>query len=142
MTNSPIGVFFALASRQADIKRALALWASVQSPNTELIDLVRSILSDIGLLDKPTGGAAPPIAVPSSLQKYSTQWFQKALNVVDKAGLDVDGNLGRDDNGGARESKTRLAVRKFQARHNIKVDGSPGVQTAALLEQELGDREV
>jgi Putative peptidoglycan binding domain len=126
---NPFSMFFALAARQADIRKAFAIWSSIKPQVTELIDLVRSIGGDVGLLGPE---AAPgPSAVPEPLKKYTTQWIQTSLNKVQNAGLEVDGELGPEN------SKTRAAVKAFQAKHGLKVDGFPGVQTVAVLAQEV-----
>jgi hypothetical protein len=128
---------FALMARQRDIRHLLGLWNKNKAENTEMIDLVRSILGDADILAKaPAAGEAP--ALPSALRKYSTSWIQTSLNKLVDADLRVDGDLGGEN------SRTRRAVRKFQEQNVPKdvdpkkwVDGDPGVQTVALMEMRL-----
>lgn len=53
-----------------------------------------------------------------------TRWVQESLNSVDSAGLVVDGIDG---------SLTKAAVRSFQTRHALEIDGAVGPQTEAEL---------
>ena len=116
---NPINIFFQLAYRQADIRRAFKIYQTIKSPLTELIDLCRSILGDVGMLDEQANPDPSPLAV------YDTKWVQRSLNELMDAGLTVDGDLG---------IATVNAVKRFQAAHPpLKVDGSPGVQTAAAI---------
>ena len=116
---NPINIFFQLAYRQADIRRAFAIYKTIKSPLTELIDLCRSILGDIGMLDEQANPDPSPLAV------YDTKWVQRSLNELMDAGLTVDGELG---------VATVNAVKRFQAANPpLRVDGSPGVQTAAAI---------
>ncbi len=127
---NPIGIFFSLAARQADIRRGFAIWESVKPKMTELLDLVRSIGADTGLLSPETLQRLGPSRVPEPLKQYTSEWIQRSLNKVIGADLRVDGDIDGP--------KTREAVRKFQKKHELKVDGFPGVQTTAVLAQEVG----
>ena len=115
-----IAIFFKLAQRQGEIKRAISVFQSIRSPLTELIDLCRSLLGELGALDEPF--SAP-------LAKYDTRWVQSSLNAVIGSKLVVDGDLGE---------ATQTAVKAFQRTNPpLKVDGFPGVQTAAVLAQKM-----
>lgn len=119
---NPIAIFFRLVGRQADIRRALAIYGQIKDPLTELIDIIRSLMADVGLL-----GSVPGFS-ETLLSGYDTKWVQESLNRLG-ANLTIDGNLG---------PATVEAVKKFQEKHPpLKVDGSPGVQTAAALAAEL-----
>lgn len=120
-----LGNIFALMARQADIRLLMALYNKNKSDNTQMIDLARDLLTVAGVLDaKPSGS----IEVPTPLRKYTTEWIQESLNMLQNAGLNVDGKLGKED------SKTRQAVRKFQNDNKLKVDGDPGIQTVSVME--------
>lgn len=55
----------------------------------------------------------------------ATSWLQAALNVVDNAGLVVDGHYG---------PKTRAAVEAFQRKKGLSVDGFAGdLENAAII---------
>ncbi len=123
-----ISVFFSLAARQRDIRRGFAIWESIKPGLTELLDLVRSIGADTGLLGPETLRRMGPSTVPEPLKQYTTGWIQRSLNKVQDADLTVDDELG---------TETREAVKKFQKKHGLKVDGFPGVQTTAVLAQEV-----
>jgi murein L,D-transpeptidase YcbB/YkuD len=125
---NPISVFFALASRQADIRRGLAVWQQIKPQVTYLIDLIRDIGAEIGMLEAKRD---KPSSVPVALRQYTTQWVQTSLNTLQDANLEADGDIGRDG------SKTRVAVKKFQKEHGLKPDGIPGVQTVSIMVQEL-----
>lgn len=128
---NPLSAFFTLASRQADVRRFMALWSSIKAPATEMIDLGRDLLSSIGVLEDTPGGATT-LEVPPVLRKYTTKWVQTTLNTLQNAGLRVDGDLGAPD------SASRNAVKEFQRKHPpLVVDGNPGVQTVALMQMDL-----
>lgn len=122
---NPIVVFMKLAGRQDKIKRAWSIWQEIKKPATELIDIVRELLAVIGMLDD-----APP-SNTSPLAKYDTSWVQESLNLVDNAGLKIDGILGPEG------SATREAVKAFQRKHRMNlVDGIPGIVTGGVLAEE------
>lgn len=132
---NPIGAFFALAARSADIRRVFALFEKNKAENSEMIDIVRSLAGDIGVLTQAPQAQAPA-AVPSALRKYDTRWIQATLNKLINTQLRVDGDLGGPD------SATRNAVRTFQTAHPpMLVDGNPGVQTVSVMALELGKLE-
>src|SRR5262245_59644645 len=62
----------------------------------------------------------------------SVQWLQHSLNVLDNAGLAVDGDYG---------NATKAAVKKFQSEHGLAVDGWAGPQTVAAVLAELDKHE-
>lgn len=127
---NPFTAFFTLASRQADVRRFLALWASIKAPATEMIDLGRDLLGSIGVLEDAPVTATP--VVPEALRKYDTKWVQATLNTLQNAGLRVDGDLGNSD------SASRHAVKAFQQQHPpLTIDGNPGVQTVAVMQMAL-----
>lgn len=125
---NPISAFFALAARQRDIRRAFSLWQQVKAPVTELIDIVRDVGDDIGLLEQAKPSLSPsPVPVP--LRRYTTEWIQENLNKLIGSSLKVDGDYG---------PATRQAVKEFQQAHPpLVVDGLAGVQTVAVMQQEL-----
>lgn len=125
---NPIQIFFALANRQADIRRMLAVWQQIKPQVTYLIDTFRDIGDDVGLLEQKPQATS---RVPEPLRKYTTQWVQTSLNMLQNAHLEVDGDLGHEG------SYTRKMVKKFQEDHELKVDGVPGVQTVSVMVQEL-----
>jgi lysozyme family protein len=69
---------------------------------------------------------AAPVPVPTV--HFDTRWVQLALNMVDKANLDVDGAYG---------AKTAAAVVKFQRAHGLYVDGKAGTETCIALDAAL-----
>lgn len=122
---NPISIFLKLAGRQADIRRAWAIYTTIKKPLTELIDLLRSLMGDIGVLEAAAPSSASPLA------KYDTKWVQDSLNIVENAGLHVDGILGPEG------SATRKAVAAFQAKHRMNlIDGIPGIVTGGILAEE------
>jgi peptidoglycan hydrolase-like protein with peptidoglycan-binding domain len=123
---NPINVFMALVSQRHDVMRLWSLYQKNKADNTEMIDLAREVGGAIGLLEQK----ADDNPVPSALRKYSTKWVQESLNTLG-ADLEPDGELGGE------HSATREAVRKFQKDNKLHVDGSPGVQTVAVLEAKL-----
>src|SRR5262245_22996985 len=66
-------------------------------------------------------------ALASSLDANGTKWVQTALNMIDRAELNVDGKYG---------PATRAAVEKFQRSHGLTVDGWAGVNTNDALRAE------
>ena len=68
------------------------------------------------------------LAAASSLDANGTKWVQAALNMIDRAKLDVDGEYG---------PATRAAVEKFQRSHGLTVDGWAGVNTNDSLRAAL-----
>jgi lysozyme family protein len=74
--------------------------------------------------------AAEAAAVPQGHDggAHGVEWLQTALNKLERAGLAVDGNYGR---------ATRLAVREFQAAHNLEADGLAGPITIGAVEKAL-----
>jgi peptidoglycan hydrolase-like protein with peptidoglycan-binding domain len=54
--------------------------------------------------------------------------MQAALNMIDRAKLDVDGKYG---------PATRAAVEEFQRLHGLRVDGWAGVNTNEALRAQL-----
>jgi hypothetical protein len=78
-------------SRQADIRRALAIYNSIKGPLTQLIDLGRSIATDAELLEAPAQQATAAPEMPRALRKYSNEWIQRTLNTIMSSNLNVDG---------------------------------------------------
>lgn len=77
----------------------------------------------------PDGVPIPQLA-PDELNgmQHGMSWLQDALNHVMGAELVVDGSYGRE---------TRSAVKRFQARHSLTVDGIAGPLTVAALGEAL-----
>lgn len=73
-------------------------------------------------------GAASALAVanigPGSSNVTGVKCVQRAMNLLDGAGLAVDGSYG---------SLTTSAVRSFQSTHSDSVDGVVGPQTGASI---------
>lgn len=82
----------------------------------------------------PTTTASKLVPIPAPVPvgvgggDHGTVWLQGALNVLDKAGLTVDGSYGR---------RTKMAVITFQTAHGLTPDGLTGPLTEAALEKEL-----
>ena len=57
---NPIGIMFALGSRMRDIRRIMALYKKNKKDNTEMVDLMRDIADDVGLLDPMKDALAVP----------------------------------------------------------------------------------
>ncbi len=71
------------------------------------------------------------VAKPDFLAEIEeVYWLQFSLNKLIDAGLYVDGDYGR---------RTRNAVRKFQRRHRLDVDGIAGPDTRAKIRELLGE---
>ena len=118
-------------------RKAVETWPKIE----ELIALVRELGAESGLLS-PVAERRPidsAVVLPEALKTYSTKWIQESLNIVLGTKLEVDGKLYRES---GKESETEKAVKRFQREHmptNVKaddwVDGIPGVQTCAILEE-------
>lgn len=129
---NPISILMTLASRHADIQRIQSLYSKNRAENTEMIDLVRSLAGDLGVLDAPANQQPA-----SGLEKYGINWVQRSLNLLMNAGLLVDGQTG---------AATDEAVKRFQIDQNkrypdrdpLTVDGRSGVITAGRIAEELG----
>lgn len=116
---NPITLLMTAAANRGDIQKAIALWESVKKPNTELIDLLRKLGGEFGLLDQAAG-----VPAPVWLGKYDFAYVQRWLNKNTGTDLVTDGNLGE---------ATRDAVKAFQSKHNLKADEIPGLLTIVKM---------
>jgi peptidoglycan hydrolase-like protein with peptidoglycan-binding domain len=87
----------------------------------KVLGLVREVTDAIGVAQPP----APPLGVPVA---GSMAWLQEALNKLNNAGLDVDGEYG---------AATNKAVSEFQKANGLKVDGWAGPETVAIIMKAL-----
>lgn len=94
-----------------------------QDPSLAFYDLAPKI---------PAPSIVPAIVPHPIMASVNPEWVQRSLNRLKVAGtpLLVDGNVGRG---------TRAAVRAFQQRHRLYVDGIPGPQVVAALKQALAE---
>jgi peptidoglycan hydrolase-like protein with peptidoglycan-binding domain len=69
-----------------------------------------------------------PEAAATTLDGNGVKWIQTALNLLQKASLDVDGVYGQG---------TKAAVTKFQQANNLEADGWAGTKTADALRAAL-----
>lgn len=91
--------------------------------NTQLVPLLEQIGAQLFPNLAPTIHAAAAAVVMA--HPDATSWLQSALNVVDNAGLAVDGHYG---------PKTRAAVEAFQAKKGLKVTGwASDIENSAIL---------
>ena len=65
---------------------------------------------------------------PGSTDREDLRWVQRSLNKIMETALEADGSYG---------SNTRTAVRAFQERYGLDVDGKAGSQTKAKIRQLL-----
>lgn len=78
----------------------------------------------------PQWAPAPgPLPTPTPSTLTDAGWVQRALNKVGDYGLEVDGSYGR---------QTKIAVRDFQSKHDLDVDGFAGPKTITALEAASG----
>lgn len=67
--------------------------------------------------------------MPPTRSTYNTRWVQESLNTTIGSKLTVDGRRG---------PRTRDAIRQFQRKFGLKVDGTAGPETLRVLEREAG----
>jgi peptidoglycan hydrolase-like protein with peptidoglycan-binding domain len=126
---------FKLMQHWPELKHAFDIWNKIKGPFTEMVDIIRKVGGDVGLLGSQkieTGPKAIEALKASPLGQYSMNWIQESLAMPGMpggtSGLDVDGNNG---------PQTQAAIKKFQAAHPpLKSDGWAGLQTLAVLEAE------
>jgi peptidoglycan hydrolase-like protein with peptidoglycan-binding domain len=111
-----IPVAFRVIHRRDDISNA---WQMLQPTIAEwnkvspvVIPLLKDIANDI----------QPELLKPGGTV-YDTKWVQETLNYLDEH-LKVDGKPG---------PATEAAIRRFQEKHGLLVDGDPGAVTRAWL---------
>jgi peptidoglycan hydrolase-like protein with peptidoglycan-binding domain len=88
----------------------------------KVLGLVREVTDAIG------GQPPPPTPPPGVSPAGSMAWLQEALNKLNNAGLDVDGEYG---------AATNKAVSEFQKANGLKVDGWAGPETVAIIMKAL-----
>lgn len=117
-----IGLAFKALHRRDDLMRVVTLltpaWEALQKELPELTPLVTSLVKDF----------APDIG--NAAAEYDVHWLQRSLNTLG-AKLKIDGDYG---------DATKAAVRDFQKKHGLDVDGWAGTITAAAIKRELDRR--
>ena len=120
---------FRLMQHWPELKHALALWNQIKAPFTELVDIIRNVGGDVGLLE-PTEENINKLQA-SPLGRFDTHWVQETLTMPmpgNSTDLVADGEHG---------PLTQTAIKKFQTAHPpLKVDGWAGLQTLAVMEME------
>jgi len=74
------------------------------------------------------GFISGPIAPAHAAHSYDVEWVQDSLNRIDRAGLQVDGEMG---------PATNAAVKQYQQKKGLDPDGWVGVLTMSALEQDM-----
>ncbi len=100
-------IFLLIKNKDTIVK----LWEAIQP----LLPLLKGMIDEI----KPQIEQPPP----EEPLIFDVQWVQETLNLLGEK-LEVDGEMGPD---------TEAAVRRFQAKHKLDVDGDPGAVTRAWL---------
>jgi peptidoglycan hydrolase-like protein with peptidoglycan-binding domain len=123
---------FRLMQHWPELKRALALWNQIKTPFTQMIDIIRSVGGDVGLLDPEDMPKSIAALKASPLGRFDMNWIQETLTMTGMPGgtprLRVDG---------ANGPATQAAIKKFQAAHPpLEPDGWAGLQTLAVMEME------
>jgi murein L,D-transpeptidase YcbB/YkuD len=85
----------------------------------QLMDVLKGILP--GVFGAKVSPAAAGGGKPDG---FNVQWLQESLNTLDSARLKIDGDYG---------NLTREAVKAFQTKHGLFVDGWAGLATSAKI---------
>lgn len=128
---NPISILMTLGSRRADIQRAVQIYEQNKKSNTELIDIARSVATDLGVLDAPAGAQTV-----SGLERYDTAWIQRSLNTLMGASLLVDGKQGEATDAAVLTFQ-KAQNKKYPDRTPLQEDGRSGVITAGRVAEEL-----
>ena len=124
---------FKLMQHWPELKRAYALWNQIKTPFTQMIDILRSVGGDVGLLDEPLSTRQAIEHIKSSpLGRFNVEWVQETLTIPGIPGgspdLKVDGKMG---------PATVAAIKTFQSAHPpLAADGWAGLQTLAAMEMD------
>jgi N-acetyl-anhydromuramyl-L-alanine amidase AmpD len=121
MTNiDVIGLAFKALRRRDDLKRVVTLimpvWNALRPALPELNALINSLIKDFS-----------PMLGEEAEVRYDIPWLQRSLNRLGFH-VAVDGDYG---------PSTKDAVRAFQRKHNLDVDGWAGVATMAAIKHAL-----
>jgi murein L,D-transpeptidase YcbB/YkuD len=126
-----IGIGFRVISHRDEI---MQVWDKVapmirgaSNIAPEIKALIEKVAPDV-LNERTASPLARGAAAPGDPQNFSIAWLQQALNTIDDAGLEVDGDYGE---------ATRAAVVAFQQRHSLEADGWAGAGTSAAILAEL-----
>jgi peptidoglycan hydrolase-like protein with peptidoglycan-binding domain len=87
---------------------------------------IADILGD-ALTKEPDPVPIEPLEPPGP-KEGSVAWLQESLNILNDAGLEVDGDYG---------AATIQAVKDYQAAEGLEVDGWAGVLTQAAIVEDL-----
>jgi len=125
-----IGIGFRIISHRAEI---MELWGKVAPMIRDAAGMYPEIRK---LVDKIVPGLIEekePLRTPGETEEgvgtpFSIRWLQESLNKLDNAGVDVDGEYG---------PQTNTAIRAFQEKHGLEVDGWAGAGTIAKILAEL-----
>jgi murein L,D-transpeptidase YcbB/YkuD len=128
-----IGIGFRVISHRDEIMQVWDKIVPMVRGATQVYPDIKALIEKIapGVIEQQMAPVSPLVrgsAAPGDPQNFSIAWLQQALNTIDNAGLEVDGDYGE---------ATRAAVVAFQQRHSLEADGWAGAGTSAAILAEL-----